>query len=303
MDQIARATEPDLPYGEWLFTRTDQATQDVADSVAQSAVGAVYRLGLAALVVPTTSGRTARLVSAHRPNVPVLAISPRARDGAPAQPALRRDRGPHEHETEVRGLLDDCAALAAPRRRPLRRSDRDHRRPAGAGAGDQPVRGPPRALRRAAGRVRRRMTDFDAIAQGMTQAVPFAGYLGLEITSVAAGEAVVVLPERAELTNHVGSQHAGALFTVAEAASGAAFVGAFVERMGEVTPLARSAEISYEKIAKGADRGEGQAGRCRPRRRSRPSTRRARSCSPARSSSSTARAPRLRRRPCSGTCG
>ena len=26
------------------------------------------------------------------------------------------------------------------------------------------------------------MTDFDAIAKGMTQAVPFAGYLGLEIT-------------------------------------------------------------------------------------------------------------------------
>jgi acyl-coenzyme A thioesterase PaaI-like protein len=95
------------------------------------------------------------------------------------------------------------------------------------------------------------VTDFNAIAQGMTQAVPFAGYLGLDITNVAAGEAVVVLPERAELTNHVGSQHAGALFTVAEAASGAAFVGAFAERMGEVTPLARSAEISYEKIAKG----------------------------------------------------
>jgi acyl-coenzyme A thioesterase PaaI-like protein len=95
------------------------------------------------------------------------------------------------------------------------------------------------------------MTDFDAIAQGMTQAVPFAGYLGLEITEVAVGEAVVVLPERAELTNHVSSQHAGALFTAAETASGAAFVGAFAERMGDVTPLARSAEISYEKIAKG----------------------------------------------------
>jgi uncharacterized protein (TIGR00369 family) len=95
------------------------------------------------------------------------------------------------------------------------------------------------------------MTDFDAIAQGMTQAVPFAGYLGLEITSVAEGEATVRLPERPELTNHVGSQHAGGLFTVAETASGAAFVGAFAARMGEVTPLARSAEISYEKIAKG----------------------------------------------------
>lgn len=95
------------------------------------------------------------------------------------------------------------------------------------------------------------MTDFDAIAQGMTQAVPFAGFLSLEITQVAAGEAVVVLPERHELTNHVGSQHAGALFTAAETASGAAFVGAFAERMGDVTPLARNAEISYEKIAKG----------------------------------------------------
>ncbi len=95
------------------------------------------------------------------------------------------------------------------------------------------------------------MADFGAIAQGMTQAVPFAGHLGLEITSVAEGEAVVRLPERTELTNHVGSQHAGALFTVAETASGAAFVGAFAERMGDVTPLARSADITYEKIAKG----------------------------------------------------
>jgi uncharacterized protein (TIGR00369 family) len=95
------------------------------------------------------------------------------------------------------------------------------------------------------------MTDFDAIAEGMTQAVPFAGHLGLEITHVADGEALVTLPERPELGNHVGSQHAGALFTAAETASGAAFVGAFAERMGEVTPLARSAEISYEKIAKG----------------------------------------------------
>jgi uncharacterized protein (TIGR00369 family) len=95
------------------------------------------------------------------------------------------------------------------------------------------------------------MVDYDAIAQGMTQAVPFAGFLEVEITSVTAGEATAVLPERAELTNHVGSQHAGALFTAAETASGAAFVGAFAERMGDVTPLALSAEISYEKIANG----------------------------------------------------
>ena len=95
------------------------------------------------------------------------------------------------------------------------------------------------------------MTDFEAIAQGMTQAVPFAGHLGLEISAVGEGEATVRLPDRGELANHVGSQHAGALFTAAETASGAAFVGAFAERLGEVTPLARSAEIAYERVARG----------------------------------------------------
>lgn len=93
--------------------------------------------------------------------------------------------------------------------------------------------------------------DFDAIAKGMAMAVPFAGHLNLEITEITAGEAKVVLPRRPELNNHVGSQHAGALFTAAETASGAAFVGAFAVRMGEITPLARSAEIDYKKIANG----------------------------------------------------
>ena len=95
------------------------------------------------------------------------------------------------------------------------------------------------------------MTDFDLIARGMSQVVPFVGYLDLRIESLSAGEATVVLPDKSELRNHVGSQHAGALFTAAETASGAAFVGAFAERMADVTPLARSAEISYEKVASG----------------------------------------------------
>jgi pyruvate kinase len=113
MDRIARATEPDLPYGEWLFGRTDQATQDVADSVAQGAVGAVYRLNLAALVVPTRSGRTARLVAAHRPKVPVLAVSPRIETVRRLNLLFGVTAVLSEHQTEVRGLLDDCAALAA----------------------------------------------------------------------------------------------------------------------------------------------------------------------------------------------
>ena len=112
MDRIARATEPDLPYGDWLFSRTDQATQDISDSVAQSAVGAVYRLDLKAMVVPTTSGRTARLVSAHRPKVPVLAISSRIETVRRLNLLFGVTAVRSDHETEVRGLLEECAEHA-----------------------------------------------------------------------------------------------------------------------------------------------------------------------------------------------
>ena len=113
MDLIARANEPDLPYGEWLFTRTDQATQDVADSVAQSAVGAVYRLGLKALVVPTNTGRTARLVSAHRPDVPVLAVSPYIETVRRVSLLFGITAVQSDFGTELRSLLGHCAGLAA----------------------------------------------------------------------------------------------------------------------------------------------------------------------------------------------
>ena len=93
--------------------------------------------------------------------------------------------------------------------------------------------------------------DFDAIAKGMAVAVPYISHMGIEVTEMSEGAATAVLPDRSELHNHVGSQHAGALFGVAETASGAAFVGAFAVRMGDVTPLARSAEISYVKVARG----------------------------------------------------
>ena len=93
--------------------------------------------------------------------------------------------------------------------------------------------------------------DLDLIAKSMGTAVPYIGHMGIEVTAMEEGAATAVLPDRPELHNHVGSQHAGALFGVAETASGAAFVGAFAARMGDLTPLARSAQISYLKVARG----------------------------------------------------
>ena len=86
---------------------------------------------------------------------------------------------------------------------------------------------------------------------GLGEAVPFVKTIGLEYVDLGPGTATVRLPDRPEQANHVGSQHAGTLFTVAETASGGAFISAFVERLGEVTPLAKSARIDYEKLAKG----------------------------------------------------
>lgn len=93
--------------------------------------------------------------------------------------------------------------------------------------------------------------DFEAIRAGLQQAIPFNVHVGLEVTEVAPGRGVVTLPDSNETRNHVGSQHAGALFSAGEAASGAAFVGAFAERMGGLTPLAEGGDIAYKKIARG----------------------------------------------------
>jgi pyruvate kinase len=76
MSQIAIATERELPYWRLLTERGLRGGDDEA-AIAFGAVGAVYQLGLKALVCPTLTGKTARLISSHRPQVPVLALSPR----------------------------------------------------------------------------------------------------------------------------------------------------------------------------------------------------------------------------------
>lgn len=93
--------------------------------------------------------------------------------------------------------------------------------------------------------------DYTAVAAGLSRAIPFNVHLGLETITVAEDHGVVKLPDEQHLRNHVGSLHAGALFAAGEAASGAAFVGAFLDIMGEIMPLAESAQIAYKKLAKG----------------------------------------------------
>jgi pyruvate kinase len=76
MASIAQRTEATANYLEWNERRVARDARDPAYTIAYSACVAARELALDALVVPTLSGRSARLVSAHRPNVPIYALSP-----------------------------------------------------------------------------------------------------------------------------------------------------------------------------------------------------------------------------------
>jgi pyruvate kinase len=112
MDQIARATEPDLPYWDWLLGRTSQEEMDVSASVTQSAVVAAYRLDLKLIVVPTATGRTAIVVAAHRPKVSILAVTHTLKSLRRLRLVFGVDPVLEDRVTEIRDLLYECADVA-----------------------------------------------------------------------------------------------------------------------------------------------------------------------------------------------
>jgi acyl-coenzyme A thioesterase PaaI-like protein len=94
-------------------------------------------------------------------------------------------------------------------------------------------------------------TDFQALADGLTAAVPLVKTFGMEYDEITTQRAVVRLPDRADLHNHVGGPHAGVMFALGETASGAVVLANFMDVMDRVTPLAAAADIRYLAVAKG----------------------------------------------------
>ena len=76
MAAVAVEAEKIAPYERWNTSRVRRAEADPAYTIAHSLCLAARELHLDALIVPTLSGRSARLVSAHRPTVPIYALSP-----------------------------------------------------------------------------------------------------------------------------------------------------------------------------------------------------------------------------------
>ncbi|WP_059007528.1 DUF4442 domain-containing protein [Streptomyces specialis] len=96
------------------------------------------------------------------------------------------------------------------------------------------------------------MTDRKTtVADLLTATVPMVRTLHLEYLETGADRAVLRLPDQPEYHNHVGGPHAGAMFTLAESASGAVVLAAFGEHFSRAVPLPVTAEIHFRKLAKG----------------------------------------------------
>lgn len=95
------------------------------------------------------------------------------------------------------------------------------------------------------------MTPYDMIKAHLGQAIPFANHVGVELLEISDGAATARMEQRPETSNHIETQHAGAMFTLGEAASGAALAGALAPVILQSRPVAAGATISYVKIAKG----------------------------------------------------
>ncbi|GGO84138.1 DUF4442 domain-containing protein [Wenjunlia tyrosinilytica] len=96
------------------------------------------------------------------------------------------------------------------------------------------------------------MTDATmSIGELLAATVPMARTLNLEFVETTPERAVVRLPDQPDFHNHVGGPHAGAMFTLAESASGAIVLSAFGEQLSRAVPLAVRAEIGYKKLAMG----------------------------------------------------
>ncbi|MET7641497.1 DUF4442 domain-containing protein [Streptomyces sp. NPDC005438] len=100
-----------------------------------------------------------------------------------------------------------------------------------------------------------------SVGELLAATVPMVRTLNLEPGEITAERAVFTLPDQEAYHNHVGGPHAGAMFTLAESASGAIVLAAFGEQLERAVPLAVRAEIGYKKLAKGVVTATAELGR------------------------------------------
>lgn len=76
MAKISERTEDAIQYREWLHERHADRHETITDAISQSVCNAAFDLKASAILTPTESGYTARMVSKYRPKAPIIAVTP-----------------------------------------------------------------------------------------------------------------------------------------------------------------------------------------------------------------------------------
>jgi len=79
MNNIASRAEEALNYKEILSKRSKDSEHSITDSIGQSVAHTALNLEVKAVITPTGSGHTARMISKYRPEAPIVAVTYDAR--------------------------------------------------------------------------------------------------------------------------------------------------------------------------------------------------------------------------------
>ncbi|GAA0429505.1 pyruvate kinase [Lentibacillus halophilus] len=75
MNAIARKTETALDHTLILSNRSKSSHMTITDAISQSVTHTAMNLSVSAIITPTESGHTARMISKYRPKVPIVAVT------------------------------------------------------------------------------------------------------------------------------------------------------------------------------------------------------------------------------------
>ena len=73
VEKIINSAEQDIEYIDYL---NDSNSNDITNIIAQNVTNAALKLNSRAIIAPTNSGYTARMMSRYRPICPIIAVSP-----------------------------------------------------------------------------------------------------------------------------------------------------------------------------------------------------------------------------------
>ncbi|KEK12960.1 pyruvate kinase [Lysinibacillus fusiformis] len=75
MNKIAQRTENSLDYKSIVSTRSREKEANMTEAISQAVAYTSINLGVKAVLAPTESGNTARMIAKYRPGVPIVAVT------------------------------------------------------------------------------------------------------------------------------------------------------------------------------------------------------------------------------------